>query len=310
MDISSASYSSLLSTLSGSRADLERANTRIVALETDNSRLQQAYTQVKDELTEAKKRYNEARDNYHKLSEEKMEREKQSETFLERLKTKLDEKAVELEQMQKQNRPQDADALRTSIREEIELPYKQKIRTLTDELDHCRDVCSQYKRENDRLKAENSITGENQRREVSSVRSEHDSVVGSLHDQIIALQEQREQSTAFASEDSNVRALKHRLMEQQSLIDHLKAEVTKLVAEKDQVTLQSIEFQSKMEETYAKTKVRCNANLSASVVHLSYGLSLTSKFLIPFFLCAGQDCLRRVRTPRRRTETQHLPAGL
>lgn len=261
-------YATLLSTLSATRADLERMTTRANALEAENSTLHKNYEALKATHTHTQQMCTEARENYHILAEAKAEQEKRNEEFISRLQSRLDQQLLETEQAQRFH----SSAPPAPSQEEIELPLKHKIRSLTEELDHAQVVVAQYKRECDKYKAELYTVSENYKREIASLRTEQEAVAHSLQDQLITLQEERESSFAYGvgasssssprggnahshallHADTTVRALKQQLLEQAATIEHLKQEVQTLINARDTQTFENMQFRFDFFEFYLK----------------------------------------------------------
>lgn len=108
---------------------------------------------------------------------------------MERVQTQLTERTKEFEQLRDKFAPQDIDAVRIKVQEELEIPHKQKVHSMEMEVELYRDQCSAFKRELEKCKAEYDQYSENQRRELSAIRDEHESVVQSLRSKIDELQD-------------------------------------------------------------------------------------------------------------------------
>jgi predicted RNase H-like nuclease (RuvC/YqgF family) len=117
MDSSNSShhYAALLHTIGELRTDLEKTTSRIKTLEEQNSSLSQNYNTVKEELLEARKKYNEVRENYLTSVAEKFEAERQHDLFIEKLRLQLLEKTKEFEQLKEKLVPHDIDQLRVQV---------------------------------------------------------------------------------------------------------------------------------------------------------------------------------------------------
>jgi len=113
---SSSHYSNILETVSQLRSDLEKAISKIQSLENQNSILVKNYEAIKEELIQTRKKYNEAQDNYMSTVANKIEAERQSEEFLNRLKYELDEKTNEFEKLRDNFTPKDIDYIRIKVK--------------------------------------------------------------------------------------------------------------------------------------------------------------------------------------------------
>ena len=113
---SSSHYSNILETVSQLRSDLEKAISKIQSLENQNTILVKNYETIKEELIQTRKKYNEAQDNYMSTVANKIEAERQSEEFLNRLKYELDEKTNEFEKLRDNFTPKDIDYIRIKVK--------------------------------------------------------------------------------------------------------------------------------------------------------------------------------------------------
>ena len=77
-------YATIISTVSELRSDLEKAMTRMKDLEDQNSALSRINEVIKEDLSETKRRYVEARDNYTNILSEKVDADKRNESFIDR----------------------------------------------------------------------------------------------------------------------------------------------------------------------------------------------------------------------------------
>ena len=113
---SSSHYSNILETVSQLRSDLEKAISKIQSLENQNTILVKNYETIKEELIQTRKKYNEAQDNYMSTVANKIEAERQSQEFLNRLKYELDEKTNEFEKLRDNFTPKDIDYIRIKVK--------------------------------------------------------------------------------------------------------------------------------------------------------------------------------------------------
>ena len=185
----SSQHAILLQTVIDLKSDLERTMSKMQVMEGQNLSLTQNYNLVKDELVETRHKYNEARENYLGVVSEKTEVERNSESFLEKIKVQLSEKTKEFESMRDQFAPQDLEMIRVKVQEELEVPHKQRIQAMEMEVQKHKDSYFSMKRELETAKAEYESYSINQAREVQSIREEHESVQAVLREQINRLQE-------------------------------------------------------------------------------------------------------------------------
>ena len=86
------------------------------------------------ELATTRTKYNEAKDCYMQTVAEKLEAERQYETFIERVKIQLVEKTKDFEQLREKLIPHDIDQLRIKVQEELEIQHKQQLQSIEQEL--------------------------------------------------------------------------------------------------------------------------------------------------------------------------------
>jgi hypothetical protein len=197
MDASNSSTSSsgnsqhaaLLQTVIDLKSDLERTMQKMQVMEDQNLNLTQNYNAVKDELVDTRHKYNEARENYLTTVAEKTEIERNSEMFMEKLKVQLSEKTKEFESMRDKFAPQDLDFIRIKVQEELEVPHRQRVQAMEEEVQKHKDAFFTMRRELETAKAEYETYSINQANEVRSIREEHEAVQAVLRDQIAKLQD-------------------------------------------------------------------------------------------------------------------------
>jgi chromosome segregation ATPase len=266
---SSQHYSALLSTVAELRSDLERAVSRMHALETENGSLKSSYSRIKDELVDTRKKYLEARDNYMTTVSEKIEVENQYEGFMEKVKVQLAEKTKEFEQLRDKLAPQDIDYVRIKVQEELEIPHRQKIMALETEIEQLRDQYFMMRRESEKSKTEYETYTQNQRNEVVAIRNEHDAIVAGLREQITTLQDRE-----YAPEkDDLLRGQKFKIDELQHLVNVLKEEVRVVRNESDSLRNQLEVTKSKEEETGTANRARMSV-LESQKTELEQRLSI------------------------------------
>lgn len=167
---------------------MEKTISKMNALEEQNKSLQMNYQAVKDELITTRKKYNEAKDNYMITAAAKIESERVNEAFMEKVKYQLTEKTKEFEALREKFAPQDIDFVRIKVQEELEIPHRQKIQYLENEIENHKEMYYQVKRDFERSKVENEIANSNFQREMFSLRDEYESNILQLRKQISELQ--------------------------------------------------------------------------------------------------------------------------
>lgn len=249
---SSQHYATLLATVAELRSDLERTVTKMHSLESENSILQSSYGRLKDELTEMRNKYVECRENYMITVTEKLEAESQYQSFMERVKAQLIERTNEFEQLRDKFAPQDIDAVRIKVQEELEIPHQQKIQQMQVEVDLHRDQYFAMRRDLERCKAEYEAYSENQRREVIAIREEHESVICSLRDEISKLQDRE----YMPEKDEQIRSQKLKLHELQIMVEAVREEIKVVRNERDVALFSVEELRCKSEEALSRLKLR------------------------------------------------------
>ena len=121
------------------RSDLEKTVSKLHILEGENVTLQTNYQRMKDELIDARKKYSEAREAYMNTHSEKLETEKRYQSLVEWAKTQVTERAEYFEQIRDTLVPQDIDAVRIKVQEELEMPHRQKIQAMESDVESHRD---------------------------------------------------------------------------------------------------------------------------------------------------------------------------
>ena len=170
---SSSSHNQLLSTVLELRGDLEKTMTKMAQMSEQNQALSSNYQVLKDELVDTRRKYNEARENYLTTVEEKIELERASEAFMDRLKIQLTEKTKEFESLRDKFAPQDIDYVRIKVQEELEIPHRQKLQAMDKEVQRHKEEFFSMRRELEKSKAEYEAYSQNQQREVTAIRDEH-----------------------------------------------------------------------------------------------------------------------------------------
>lgn len=252
----SSHYSALLATVSELRNDLERSMNKMNALESQNQQLQESYHVVKDELVETRRKYNDAQENYMSTVAAKFDMERQNESFMEMLKLQLAEKTKEFEAVRDKFAPQDIDFIRIKIQEELEIPHRQKLQSLNNELEIQQDNYNAAHREAERIKSEYEVYAENQQREILQLQHEHENAITSLRSTITVLEERQYNH----DKDEQIRQHKYKLQEVEHTIEGLRAEMKSMQTERDD-SLTSFE---KEKVKYEQTIVEFRSKLAIS----------------------------------------------
>ena len=267
----SSQHAALLQTVIDLKADLERTMSKMQVMEEQNLNLTQNYNLVKDELVETRHKYNEARENYLGVVSEKTEVERNSESFLEKIKVQLSEKTKEFENMRDQFAPQDLEMIRVKVQQELEVPHKQRIQAMEQEVQKHKDSFFSMKRELETAKAEYESYSINQAREVQSIRDEHESVQAVLREQISRLQEK----DLLLEKDDLLRSKNIKLHEVQLSLESALKDARVLQAERDeaQKALDDFRVNHHADTEALKTRVvsaeAAKAGIEGRVAHLT-----------------------------------------
>lgn len=247
---SNSHYANLLATVSELRTDLERTVTKMHALEEQNQAFQTNYEQIKEELIDTRKKYNEARENYMAAAAAKLEVQRNSETFIEKIKYQLAEKTKEFEQHRDKYTPQDIEYVRIQVQEDLEVTHKQKVHSLETEIERHKEAYYTCRRELERYKTEFETSSQSQQRETALLREEYESTATSLRRQISDLQ-LRDYSP---DKDDRLRAQRIRVHELEAINNTLADEIATLRRERDDAVHAYEVSQSKYQESYAELR--------------------------------------------------------
>lgn len=168
--------STLIGTVAELRMELQRFVVEIQNAKDQNRLLQANNLGIKDELLETRKKYSEAYENYMSTVTEKLEAERQNEAFMDRLKRQLHEKTKEFDQMRDKNSPQDIDTIRIKVQEELEIPHRERVMKVQNELQDQKSRTYEIKREFDVLKTDFEMMLKSHQREVGAHKEQHDQV--------------------------------------------------------------------------------------------------------------------------------------
>lgn len=205
-----------------------------------------------DELVDTRKKYNEARENYHRTVQEKFEIERMNEEFMERVKIQLTDKTREFEQLRDKFAPQDIDFIRIKLQEELEIPHKHRIQSMQNEVEAARQQQFSVKRELDRCRAEFDAYVNNQKIEAAAIISEKEEIIASLRAE---LDKFRAKENSLEKDDT-IRSQRLRLQESHQTHDSLLEDVRTITKERDNLLLLLAETKSKTEELVASYRSR------------------------------------------------------
>ena len=182
-------HQALLATVMELKTDLEVAMNKMLVMDEQNRTLSHNYGSVKEELIETRRKYNECRENYLTTVADKLSDEERRDEFNEKLKLQLVEKTKEFETLRDKFAPQDLDYIRIKVQEELEIPHRQRLQAMEEEVARHKENFFAMKRELESCKAAYEAYSQNQARDVTSIREEHESVAVILRQQIARLQE-------------------------------------------------------------------------------------------------------------------------
>lgn len=225
---------------------------------------------------------------------EKLEAERQYESFIERFKSQLVEKTKDFEQIREKLIPHDIDQLRIKVQEELEIHHKQQLQALQQELgesnefvyfivdfnnkfyyfaDQQRDVFFATKREFERNKAEYDTLIQNQQNEIVSIRADRLEVESALRQQLM---DQQARTVEYVpSKDDKIRSQRSKIAELQHLVEATREEAKVCRSERDEVALELEKFRSRYEEDLIKLRASNHSAISEKlaleekITHLS-----------------------------------------
>lgn len=248
----SSHYANLITTISDLKSNLKNTIIKMNLLEEQNITLQTNYQLIKDELIETRKKYNEAKENYMSTATAKLEIQKQSEEFIEKIKFQLAEKTKEFEQHRDKYTPQDIEYVRIQVQEDLEVTHRQKIQTLEGEIQKQRDLYYGSRRELERFKTEFETLSQSQQRELILQRDEYENIIFILRKQISELQLHE----YTPEKDDKLRVQRIKLHELESIQNSLESEITILRRERDE-SLHNYELaKGKSDETIIELRNR------------------------------------------------------
>lgn len=169
----SSQHAALLGTVLELRGDLEKAMNKMAKMDEQNAALAANYQLLKDELLDTRRKYNEARGNYLQAAEEKIESERNHESFISKMEIELKEKKAQFDALFEKKAPKDIDFIRIQVQEELEIPHRQKLQAMGKEMQKYQDAYYEMRRELEKCKAEYEAYSQNQQKEVNSIRDEH-----------------------------------------------------------------------------------------------------------------------------------------
>lgn len=246
-------YANIISTVSELRADLEKAMLRMKSLEEQNQSLTKSYETTKDELIETKRKYHEIRENYANTVSEKTEAERRNDAFIDRIKMQLAEKTREFELHREKLKPQDVDSIRIKVQEELEIPHRLRIQSITAECESHKDMFYAMKRELEKAKVEFDIICSNNIREIDALRSEREADSTLLRSKLIEIHEKR---FSKPENDDTLRANALHIQELTRAIENLKDEVHNLRHQRDNISSSLEEMKSKYEKILLDCKLK------------------------------------------------------
>lgn len=237
--------STLIGTVSELRMELQRTMVEIQSVKEQNRALLSNNQAIKDDLLDTRKNYSEAYENYMATVTEKLEAERQNEAFMERLKKQLFEKTKEFDLMRDKNSPQDIDTIRIKVQEELEIPHREKVMMIQNELQDQKSRTYDMKRQYDVLKTDFEVMLKSSQREVSSLKDQHEQVERRHRDEMIRMQD-REISPE--KDEITIRTQSAQLSELKYISEKLKEEVRVMRQIKDDTAHALEQSESKKEE--------------------------------------------------------------
>ena len=246
----SSQHAALLSTVMELRGDMEKAVSKMSKMEEQNQSLASNYGLLKEELLDTRRKYNESRENYLAVVEEKIELERSHEEFIEKIKVQLAEKTKEFESLRDKFAPQDIDFVRIKVQEELEIPHRQKLQAMDKEVQKYKEEFFAMRRELEKSKAEYEAYSQNQQREVASIREEHQGIQLILRDQILKLQE----SSHSPDKDEQLRQRTMKIYELQRMHEEAREEARVLAIDKENLSASLAQVRIKTDEAVERLR--------------------------------------------------------
>jgi len=219
-------------------------------LEEQNQSLQSNYELIKEDLIETRKKYNEARENYMATAAAKLEAQRQSEAFIEKIKYQLSEKTKEFEQHRDKYTPQDIEYVRIQVQEDLEVSHRQKIQSMEADIEKQKQLYFNTRRELERVKTEFEALSQSRHKELHVQREEHEETVAALRRQVSELQLR----DYTPDKDDKMRAQRARINELESSRKTLEDEVASLQRERDDALHSYDVARSRHEEAFVELR--------------------------------------------------------
>jgi chromosome segregation ATPase len=245
--------STLIGTVSELRMELQRTMAEIQSVKDQNRSLITNNQAIRDELLDTRKNYSEAYENYMATVTEKLDAERQNEAFMDRLKKQLLEKTKEFDQMRDKNSPQDIDTIRIRVQEELEIPHREKMIKVQNELQDQKSRTYEMKRQYDVLKTDFEVMLKSSQREVASLKEQHEQVERRHRDEMMRLQD-REMSPE--KDEQTIRAQNAQLNELKHIAEKLREDVRVMRQLRDDAVQSLQQTESKKEEICVHLRTR------------------------------------------------------
>ena len=245
--------STLIGTVSELRMELQRTMAEVQSVKDQNRSLLSNNQVIKDELLDTRKNYSEAYENYMATVTEKLEAERQNEAFMDRLKKQLLEKTKEFDLMRDKNSPQDIDTIRIKVQEELEIPHREKMIKVQNELQEQKSRTYDIKRQYDVLKTDFAVMLKSSQREVLSLKEQYDQVERRHRDEMMRLQD-REISPE--KDEQTIRAQGAQINELRHIGEKLKEDVRSMRQIKDDAVYSLQQSEARIEEVYVQLRAR------------------------------------------------------
>ena len=233
--------------------ELQRTMIEIQSVKDQNRALMSNNQIIKNELLDTRRNYAEAYENYMATVTEKLEAERQNEAFMDRLKSQLLEKTKEFDLMRDKNSPQDIDTIRIKVQEELEIPHREKVMKVQNELQDQKSRTSEMKRQFDVLKTDFEVMLKSSQREVASLKDQYDQVERRHRDEMMRMQD-KEMSPE--KDEQTIRMQSAQLNEYKHIAEKLKEEVRVMRQIKDDTVFALDQSEANREESCVQLRAR------------------------------------------------------
>jgi predicted nucleic acid-binding Zn-ribbon protein len=226
------------------------------SIEEQNRLMQGNNKQLKDELLETRKKYNEAQDNYMKTVASKFEQERQHEVVLERLNVEVSNKRKEFDVLREKFAPQDIDYIRIKVQEELEIPHKQRILAMEAEVEKHKEESFKSMRELERCKADYEAYSALQQRNAAAAAEDYNLGLIEMQGYVADMKNRN----FDAEKDDALRTQRVKLGEMEQTCKSLRAEIAAVRTDRDETFYNTEQYRTHADEELTSLRARFAIN--------------------------------------------------